>query len=94
MADINVERRSPSVWPWIVGLLILALLIWALVEIFGGEADSVLTDPIIDSVMAGPGTTPSTASPAPFPATSDTAFGGVDGSAATSDVQETTADTP
>ncbi|HWV58323.1 MAG TPA: hypothetical protein VNZ57_12790 [Longimicrobiales bacterium] len=32
MADINVERKSPSIWPWIVGLLVLALLIWAIAE--------------------------------------------------------------
>jgi len=32
MADINVERKGPSIWPWIVGLLVLALLIWAIAE--------------------------------------------------------------
>jgi hypothetical protein len=30
VADINVERRERSVWPWIIGLVILALLIWLL----------------------------------------------------------------
>jgi hypothetical protein len=33
MADINVERRGPRIWPWIIGLVILALLIWAIAEI-------------------------------------------------------------
>ncbi|HEX7119568.1 MAG TPA: hypothetical protein VF212_12310 [Longimicrobiales bacterium] len=32
MADINVERKGPSIWPWIIGLLVLALLIWAIAE--------------------------------------------------------------
>jgi hypothetical protein len=37
VADIHVERRGPSIWPWIIGLLVLALLIWALVEMFGTD---------------------------------------------------------
>ena len=29
MADINVERkRGPGVWPWIIGVIILALILW------------------------------------------------------------------
>lgn len=32
MADINIERKRPSIWPWVVGLLVLALLIWAIAE--------------------------------------------------------------
>lgn len=35
MADINVERKGPSIWPWIIGLIVLALLIWALTQLFG-----------------------------------------------------------
>ena len=41
MADINVERKGPSVWPWIAGLLVLAIAIWALAEMFGGDAVAV-----------------------------------------------------
>lgn len=44
MADINVERKGPSIWPWIVGLLVLALLIWAIAEMVDrgdGEMDTV-----------------------------------------------------
>jgi Na+-transporting methylmalonyl-CoA/oxaloacetate decarboxylase gamma subunit len=33
LADINVERRGPTVWAWIIGLVILVLLIWAIAEI-------------------------------------------------------------
>jgi hypothetical protein len=34
MADIKVERKGPSIWPWIIGLIVLALLVWALMELF------------------------------------------------------------
>lgn len=32
MADIDVQRKGPSIWPWIIGLLVLALIIWAVAE--------------------------------------------------------------
>jgi hypothetical protein len=37
VADINVERKGPSIWPWIIGLIVLALLIWALTQAFGRD---------------------------------------------------------
>jgi hypothetical protein len=37
VADVRVERRGPSIWPWIIGLLVLSLLIWLLVETFGND---------------------------------------------------------
>lgn len=43
MADINVERKGPSIWPWVIGLLVLALLIWAIAEM-------VDTDEAVDEV--------------------------------------------
>lgn len=46
MADINVERKGPSIWPWIVGLIVLALLIWALVEMFGRDDDATRVLPV------------------------------------------------
>ena len=52
MADINVERKGPSIWPWIVGLLVLALLIWALVEMFGGQDDTTVA-PMRQELTAG-----------------------------------------
>lgn len=39
MADINVQRKGPSVWPWILGLLVVALLIWALMSLVGGGGE-------------------------------------------------------
>lgn len=39
MADIDIQKKSTSVWPWILGLIVLALAIWALAELFGGEEE-------------------------------------------------------
>jgi len=44
MADINVERKGPSIWPWIIGLIVLALLVWALMELFGRNDNGVVED--------------------------------------------------
>lgn len=44
MADIDVTRKGPSIWPWIIGLLVLALLIWGLAEMLGDDDDDI--DPI------------------------------------------------
>ena len=41
MADINVERKGTSIWPWIIGLLVAALLIWALTGLFGDDEAGV-----------------------------------------------------
>lgn len=51
MADIDVERKGPSIWPWIIGLIVLALLIWLLVELFGGGRDA---DPLEQPVATAP----------------------------------------
>jgi len=51
VADINVERKGPSIWPWIIGLIVLALLIWALVEMFGDRTQPVVADPRADTVV-------------------------------------------
>lgn len=38
MAEIRVEpRRRMGAWPWVVGLLVLALAIWALAELLGED---------------------------------------------------------
>ena len=64
VADINVERKSPSVWPWIIGLLVLALLIWALVELFEGDEEAVVTDPALEQpAMVEPAAEPALPDP-------------------------------
>ena len=46
MADINVQKKGASIWPWILGLLVVARLVWALMGLFGeDEADVQMTDP-------------------------------------------------
>jgi hypothetical protein len=47
MADINIERKSsPPIWLWIVGLLLLGLLIWAIASMMGRDdrQTAVVTD--------------------------------------------------
>lgn len=39
MAEIGVERRGPGVWPWILGLVVLALLVWGLLAFFDREPE-------------------------------------------------------
>jgi hypothetical protein len=71
VADINVERKQPSVWPWVIGLIVLALVIWALVEMFGGNDGTAGMDVDADTTaVETPGaTTPPAAAPVPGPAT-------------------------
>lgn len=59
MADINVERKGPSIWPWIIGLLVLALLIWAIAEMVSTDQEQVATE-----TQAPPAAVPA---PAPAP---------------------------
>lgn len=37
MADINVERKKHHAWPWILGLVVLALLVWAIASMTDGD---------------------------------------------------------
>gem|GEM_PF-1771412 len=53
MADIDVERKSgPVLWPWILGLLLLAVLAWLIYSMMGRDdrpaavtTDTVATQP-------------------------------------------------
>lgn len=36
MAEIDVARWGPTLWPGIIGLVALALVIWGLAELLGG----------------------------------------------------------
>lgn len=48
MAEIKVERKGRSIWPWIVGLVVLALVVWLAIGYLGGgemeEAANEVTD--------------------------------------------------
>lgn len=56
MADINVERKGPSIWPWIVGLIVLALLAWLLMSVLGD--DEVEREGTVVQPVEAPATTP------------------------------------
>lgn len=54
MAELRVERKRPNIWRWIVLLLVIALLTWALVEWYGGAEGEVIDSTPI-GVLMGPG---------------------------------------
>lgn len=55
MADLNVERKQRSIWPWIIGLIVLALLVWLLASMFGDDDREVVTDdPAAEAVVVEP----------------------------------------
>lgn len=43
MAEIRVERKNASLLPWILGILLLALIIWAVAESMDNEIDDAGT---------------------------------------------------
>jgi hypothetical protein len=51
MADINVERRRPSMWPWLIGLLALAALIYGAAQMLGKDRDRVDTRTRIETTQ-------------------------------------------
>ena len=44
MAEINIERKKKPVWPWILLLLIVALLVWAIYELTNDRGDTELVE--------------------------------------------------
>lgn len=42
MADTRAEPRRPGAWPWVAGLLVLALLIWGITRLLGAGADEAV----------------------------------------------------
>lgn len=55
MADINVERKERSIWPWIIGLVVLALLLWALLKMFHKDDNPApaAAPAVVDTPAAG-----------------------------------------
>ena len=43
MTEIHVARRRTNPWPWLLGLLVLALLIWLLVGSLGDAPEPSAT---------------------------------------------------
>ena len=56
MAEIRVERGGPTIWPWVLGLLLVALLIWGATELFDGGDTATQRELTEDPVMPNPNT--------------------------------------
>lgn len=56
MADINVERKPRSIWPWIIGLLVLAALAWLLLNMLNRDGDAGAVEGDSVRVESGAGT--------------------------------------
>lgn len=54
MAEINIERKKKPVWPWLLLLLIVALLIWAIFELTNNN-EEVDEDEVAQSTLVLPG---------------------------------------
>ncbi len=65
MADINIERKGASVWPWVVGLLLLAVVVFVVLQYFRGDKDATVVVPV-DSTISQP-----QYQPAPLPPVTD-----------------------
>jgi hypothetical protein len=55
MADIDIVRKRTSLWPWIVGLIVLALLAWVLLGLFGapGTTTEGVAIPVFEPLASG-----------------------------------------
>ena len=57
MTEIHIERKA-AVWPWIVGLLLLALAVWVVLGMMGDEQDTteqMATEAPAEAPAAGAG---------------------------------------
>ena len=51
MAEINLEHKKRSIWPWILGLIVLALLIWLAVEMMDRDEPEVVGGVVNDTAV-------------------------------------------
>jgi hypothetical protein len=56
MADINVERKrsGPNILPWLLGLVLLAALIWGAMRFMGGDDEETTTTTTTESTTTTP----------------------------------------
>ncbi|MBW3549302.1 MAG: hypothetical protein KY442_00365 [Proteobacteria bacterium] len=57
MAKIDIERKK-TVWPWIVGLIVLLLVIWGLFELLDNDAEPAMVPPAATAPMTDPAVDP------------------------------------
>jgi hypothetical protein len=70
MADINIERKGSSVWPWIVGLLLLAVVVFVVLQYKDRGDDTIAAPADSSAVQQAPAY-----QPAPPPASTDSIVG-------------------
>ena len=71
MADINIERKGNSIWPWVVGIALLAVVVFVVLTYFRGRNEDVTAAPADSSaVQQAP-----QYQPAPPPSSTDTIAG-------------------
>jgi hypothetical protein len=46
MADINIERKGNSIWPWVVGLLLLAVVVFVVLQYVKGRSNDIVNAPV------------------------------------------------
>lgn len=63
MAEIHVERKETSIWPWILGLLLLLLLAWGIYELLDDDVE----EPVAAAVVPPPAVPPVTPATTPEP---------------------------
>ena len=51
MAEIRVEKKKTSIWPWILGLIVAALLVWGLTQARDNDRDDQVQDTAQQSMI-------------------------------------------
>jgi hypothetical protein len=54
VAELRVVQKRPNIWPWIVLLVVTAILVWALVEYYGGENTEVIEERPVGALRIPP----------------------------------------
>lgn len=52
MAEINLEHKKRAIWPWILGLIVLLLLVWLVVEMTDRDEPEVIGGVVSDTAVA------------------------------------------
>lgn len=60
MAELNVERKKHSAWPWIVGLLAVLLALWAFSQMNDGNDAAATAQASSETIGTAPATTDAT----------------------------------
>lgn len=54
LADIDVTRRRPVIWPMMIGAIVLGLLIWGLIRLFDRDEETRIDPPATVTDTAAP----------------------------------------